>query len=126
MPSLAAANCQQAVNQTVSGVLVRSKMVPAVTEVRRPQPEHSYRPSPSRQPPWPHSGRGSPPASAATPGSPGSPRRRRTRPGTPRSPPDSAGRPLGVRPSPEPTELLRLDGYPRGDYSGPGPRVVIG
>jgi hypothetical protein len=51
MPSLAAANCQRAVNQTVSGVLVRSKIVPAVTELRRPQREHSNRPSPSRQPP---------------------------------------------------------------------------
>src|SRR4051794_16971396 len=36
MPSLAAASCQQAVNQTVSGVRVRSKIVPAVTDVRRP------------------------------------------------------------------------------------------
>jgi hypothetical protein len=51
MPSVAAANCQQAVNQTVSGVRVRSKIVPAVTDVRRPQPEHSNRPSASRQPP---------------------------------------------------------------------------
>jgi hypothetical protein len=47
MPSLAAANCQQAVNQTVSGVRVRSKIVPAVTDVRRPQPEHSNRPYPA-------------------------------------------------------------------------------
>jgi hypothetical protein len=51
MPSLAAANNQQTMNHTVSGVRVRSKIVPAVTEVRSPQPEHSNRPSPSRQPP---------------------------------------------------------------------------
>jgi hypothetical protein len=31
---LAVANSQQAVNQTESGVRVRSKIVPAVTEVR--------------------------------------------------------------------------------------------
>ena len=45
------ANIQQVVNQTVSGVRVRSKMVPAVTDVRMPQPEHQNRPPPSRQPP---------------------------------------------------------------------------
>ena len=44
------AKSQQAVNQTVSGVRVRSKIVPAVTEVRLPHLEHMYRPSPSRQP----------------------------------------------------------------------------
>src|SRR6266571_8143159 len=49
MPSFWVANSQQAVNHTVSGVRVRSKTVPAVTEVRRWQPAHSYRPSPSRQ-----------------------------------------------------------------------------
>ena len=40
IPSLLAANSQQTVNQTVSGVRVRSKMVPAVTDVRSPHPEH--------------------------------------------------------------------------------------
>ena len=40
IPSLLAANSQEAVNQTVSGVRVRSKMVPAVTDVRPPHPEH--------------------------------------------------------------------------------------
>ena len=34
MPSFCVANSQQAVNHTVSGVRVRSKIVPAVTEVR--------------------------------------------------------------------------------------------
>jgi hypothetical protein len=52
-PSLLVANSQQALNHTVSGVLVRSYTVPAVTEVR---PPHN-RPSPRRQPPpWPQSG----------------------------------------------------------------------
>ena len=37
--------------QTVNGVRVRSKIVPPVTEVRPPHPEHMNRPSPSRQPP---------------------------------------------------------------------------
>ena len=52
---------QQAVNQTVSGVRVRSQMVPAVTEVRPRHPEHLSRPSPSRQPPsWPQSAQAKP------------------------------------------------------------------
>jgi hypothetical protein len=34
MPSFCVANSQQAVNHTVSGVRVRSKIVPAVTDVR--------------------------------------------------------------------------------------------
>jgi len=50
-PSLAVANSQQAWNQTVSGVRVLSKIVPAVTDVRREQPPHSTRPSASRHPP---------------------------------------------------------------------------
>ena len=41
MPSFCVANSQHAVNHTVSGVRVRSKIVPAVTEVRRLQPAHS-------------------------------------------------------------------------------------
>ena len=45
-PSLPEANIQQAVNHTVSGVRRRSNKVPAVTEVREPQPAHLYRPSP--------------------------------------------------------------------------------
>ena len=62
MPSFCVANSQHAVNHTVSGVRVRSKIVPAVTEVRRLQPAHSYRPSPSRQPPaCPHDGQAKPP-----------------------------------------------------------------
>jgi len=44
-------NSQQAVNHTVSGVRVRSKIVPAVAEVRALHAAHSHRPSPSRQPP---------------------------------------------------------------------------
>jgi len=39
------------VNQTVSGVRRRSNRVPAVTEVRFPQPAHLYRPSLIAQPP---------------------------------------------------------------------------
>jgi hypothetical protein len=37
---LPVANSQQALNQTVNGVRVRSKIVPAVTDVRAPHPEH--------------------------------------------------------------------------------------
>jgi hypothetical protein len=51
IPSFPVAKCQQAANQTVSGVRVRSKNVPAVTDVRLPQPVHWYLPSPSRHPP---------------------------------------------------------------------------
>ena len=62
MPSLAVANSQQAWNHTVSGVRVRSKIVPAVTDVRREQPPHSTRPSASRQPPaLPQYGQANPP-----------------------------------------------------------------
>jgi hypothetical protein len=50
MPSFWVANSQHAVNHTVSGVRVRSKIVPAVTDVRPWQAAHSSRPSPSRQP----------------------------------------------------------------------------
>ncbi len=53
IPSLAVANDQQAVNHTVSGVRVLSKIVPAVTEVRCPQAAHMIRRSPVRQPPTP-------------------------------------------------------------------------
>jgi len=61
MPSLPAANSQQAVNHTVSGVRVRSKMAPAVTELRAPHTGHMKRPSPSRQPPaWPQPGQTKP------------------------------------------------------------------
>ena len=51
MPSLALAKAQQAANQTVSGVLVRWKIVPAVTDVRCPHAVHIQRPSPVYQPP---------------------------------------------------------------------------
>jgi hypothetical protein len=44
------ANSQHAVNHTVSGVRVRSKIVPAVTEVRRLQPAHMMGPVPFRRP----------------------------------------------------------------------------
>ncbi len=50
-PSFWVANSQQALNHTVSGVRVRSKMVPAVVEVRSPHPVHMNRPSPKRHPP---------------------------------------------------------------------------
>src|SRR5674536_102309 len=50
-PSFCEANIQQAVNHTVSGVRRRSNRVPAVTEVRAPQPAHLYRPSPTAHPP---------------------------------------------------------------------------
>src|SRR5450759_2147681 len=67
-PSLLVANSQQALNHTVSGVLVRSNTVPAVTEVRPPHPSHMNRPSPRRQPPPGHSpDTRNPQASAATP-----------------------------------------------------------
>jgi len=60
-PSFWVANIQQVVNQTVSGVRSDSKMVPVVTDVRLPQPEHQNRPPPSRQPPWsPHPGQTNP------------------------------------------------------------------
>jgi len=51
IPSFWEANSQQAVNQTVSGVRVRSKIVPAVTEVRSWHSRHSRRPSASSQAP---------------------------------------------------------------------------
>ena len=50
IPSLPVAKCQQAANQTVRGVRVLSKMVPAVTEVRLPHPAHMILPSPVRHP----------------------------------------------------------------------------
>lgn len=57
MPSFPLAKSQQALNQTGSGVRVRSKIVPAVTEVRPPHPAHLNRAPPSRQPSlWPHPG----------------------------------------------------------------------
>jgi hypothetical protein len=40
---LSLANIQAAVNHTVSGVRVRSKIVPAVVDVRAPHPAHSNR-----------------------------------------------------------------------------------
>ncbi len=46
-----AANIQQAVNHTVSGVRRRSNKVPAVTDVRPPQAVHLYRPSATAHPP---------------------------------------------------------------------------
>jgi hypothetical protein len=60
IPSLPMANNQQAANQTVNGVRVRSKIVPAVTEVRPPHRAHMNLPSPSRHPPCPQSGQEKP------------------------------------------------------------------
>ena len=60
-PPFCAANIQQAVNHTVSGVRLRSNSVPAVTEVRLPQAAHLYRPSATAQPPCPHFGQAKPP-----------------------------------------------------------------
>ncbi len=54
--------CQAAANQTVSGVRVRWKTVPAVGETRRAQPAHERRPSASRQERWsPQCGQTKPP-----------------------------------------------------------------
>ncbi len=61
MPSFWVAKSQPAVNHTVSGVRVRSKIVPAVTDVRDRHAAHRNRPSPSRQPPsCPQSGHTNP------------------------------------------------------------------
>ena len=49
-PRLLLVMCQAAANQTVSGVLVRCKIVPAVTDTRRVQTPHDQRPASSRQP----------------------------------------------------------------------------
>ena len=57
MPSFPVANSQQAMNHTVKGVRVRSKIVPAVTDVRQPHAVHIVLPSPKRHPFSPaHSG----------------------------------------------------------------------
>jgi hypothetical protein len=57
MPSFCVANNQHAMNHTVSGVRVRSKIVPAVTEVAERHAAQRNRPSPGRQPPSPpHAG----------------------------------------------------------------------
>ena len=62
MPSFWVANSQHAVNHTVSGVRVRSKIVPAVTEVRASQPAHLSRASLIRHPPaWPQRSQANPP-----------------------------------------------------------------
>jgi hypothetical protein len=54
---LLVANSQQAVNHTCRWVRVRSKIVPAVTDVRRPHRLHMNRVSASRQPwSWLHPG----------------------------------------------------------------------
>jgi hypothetical protein len=45
-PSFWVANSQHAMNHTVSGVRVRSKIVPAVTDERPPHPAHQTRPQP--------------------------------------------------------------------------------
>ncbi len=106
IPSFGVANSKQAWNQTVSGVRVLSKIVPAVTEVRRPQPPHSIRPWACRRHDR-NAGRQTRPASEATPGSQGNPRRRGTTPGTHQSSAGSAHRPGGNPPD----SLLRLTAY---------------
>ena len=65
-PSFAVANSQAAVNHTVSGVHVLSKIVSEFADVRRPHPPHLMPPSLSRQ----HCRRRAPPDTEATPGSP--------------------------------------------------------
>src|SRR5271157_5486855 len=61
IPSLPLAKYQQAESQTVSGVRVRSKMVPAITDVRLPHPVHLNLPSPSCHPSeWPQDGQTKP------------------------------------------------------------------
>jgi hypothetical protein len=50
-PSFWVANSQAAVNHTVSGVRVLSKIVPAVAEVRTLHPQQRNVPSPMRHPP---------------------------------------------------------------------------
>ncbi len=61
MPSLLVANSQQVWNQTVNGVRVRSKIVPAVAEVRASQAMQQNRPSLIDQPPdFPHRGHTNP------------------------------------------------------------------
>jgi hypothetical protein len=57
MPSSPEANIQQASNHTVSGVLRRSNIVPAVTLVRPARDAHRYPPSATAHPPTcPHLG----------------------------------------------------------------------
>ena len=107
-PILPRGNSQQAVNHTVNGVRVRSKMVPAVTEVRLPHPAHITRPSPRRHSPrCSQAGHEKPVGHRATPGSPDSPHRYRTKPGT--RPPilGSACRPsrFAIAPSRTPTPV---------------------
>jgi hypothetical protein len=51
MPSLLVANSQDAWNHTVNGVRVRSKTVPAVTEVRASHAAQHQRPSLIDHPP---------------------------------------------------------------------------
>jgi hypothetical protein len=62
MPCFWLVICHAAANQTVSGVRVRWKIVPAVGEVCRPQLAHSRRPLLSSQPTRPpHTGQDQPP-----------------------------------------------------------------
>ena len=60
-PSFWLANIQQAANQTLRGVRLRSNNVPAVVEVRLPHVTHLKRPSDVAQPPSaPHLGQTKP------------------------------------------------------------------
>src|SRR5438132_702857 len=66
-PSFWVANSQHAMNQTVRGVRVLSKIVPAVTDVaERHEPQRS-RPSPRRHPPGSPAGRAHEPVGPAEP-----------------------------------------------------------
>ena len=102
------ANSQQAVNQTVNGGRVRSKIVPPVTEVRPPHPEHMNRPLGA-----------SPPRAAAWAGEAGGPSEPLQVVDAIRIGPEPrlklANGPRRVRASPRvihPHSLLRFNGYP--------------
>ena len=102
-----------AVNHTVNGVRVRSKIVPAVTAVRDPQRpalEPAVAEPPTRR--TAHTRARTRPATATTPGSPGSPRPCRTRPGTRPSSVGSAHPPSAATP-PQRLSIVRSDGYPQ-------------
>jgi hypothetical protein len=92
---LAVVTYQTAANQVVSGVRVRSKTVPAVTDTRRAQPAHDHRASSRRQPcQLSQYGSRTPPATAVARGRRGKRRHRRT---TPRTRPTCPGSPCPSR-----------------------------
>ena len=106
MPSFCVANNQHAMNHTVSGVRVRSKIVPAVGDVRTPQPRHISRLSPSRHGSATNRKQSTQTrqASAATPDSPRNRRRSRTTTRTRQATAGNALRPSDETP-PQPTPL---------------------